>query len=76
EDARSVLSGVQGVLAVAELPDEGGRKRLRVTFDGEDALLSAMVQALAAQGIPVLNFTEQAQDLESVFMKVTKGIVS
>jgi ABC-2 type transport system ATP-binding protein len=76
EDAKSVLSGIQGVLAVAELPDEGGRKRLRVTFDGEDALLSAMVQALAAKGVPVLNFSEQAQDLESVFMKVTKGIVS
>lgn len=76
EDAKSALSGVQGVLAVTVLPDEGGRKRLRVTFDGEDALLSAMVQTLAAQGIPVLNFSEQAQDLESVFMKVTKGIVS
>jgi ABC-2 type transport system ATP-binding protein len=76
EDAKSILSGIQGVLAVAELPEESGRKRLRVTFDGEDALLSAMVQALAAQGIPVLNFSEQAQDLESVFMKVTKGIVS
>lgn len=76
EEAKSALSGVQGVLGVDVLPEEGGRKRLRVTFDGEDAILSAMVQALAAQGIPVLNFTEQQQDLESVFMKVTKGIVT
>jgi ABC-2 type transport system ATP-binding protein len=76
EDAKSALSAVQGVLGVDVLPEEGGRKRLRVTFDGEDAILSAMVQALAAQGIPVLNFAEQQQDLESVFMKVTKGIVT
>ncbi|MBO9310284.1 MAG: ABC transporter ATP-binding protein [Chloroflexi bacterium] len=76
EEAKSVLSGIQGVLAVAELPEEGGRKRLRIAFEGEDALLSAMVQALAAQGIPILHFSEQTQDLESVFMKVTKGIVS
>ncbi len=76
DEAKQVLGAIHGVLEISDLPDEGGRKRLRVAFEGEDTILSSMVQALAAKGIPVLNFNEQAQDLESVFMKVTKGIVT
>lgn len=76
DEAKQVLGTLQGVLEISDLPDESGRKRLRVAFEGEDTILSGMVQALAAKGIPVLNFNEQAQDLESVFMKVTKGIVT
>ncbi len=76
DEAKQVLGAIQGVREISDLPDEGGRKRLRVSFEGEDTILSSMVQALAAKGIPLLNFNEQAQDLEAVFMKVTKGIVT
>ncbi|MCE7946428.1 MAG: ABC transporter ATP-binding protein [Chloroflexi bacterium CFX4] len=76
DEAKQVLGAIHGVREISDLPDEGGRKRLRVVFEGEDTILSSMVQALAAKGIPVLNFNEQTQDLEAVFMKVTKGIVT
>lgn len=76
EDAKTVLGNIAGVIGVEEMPDEAGKKRLRVSFNGDDAIMSEMMQALANQGIPMVNFNEQSQDLESVFMKVTKGIVT
>jgi len=76
DEAKSVLGGVAGVVEVTMLPDEAGRKRVRVSFEGDDTVMSNMVQALASQGIPMMNLTEQSHDLETVFMKVTKGIVT
>jgi ABC-2 type transport system ATP-binding protein len=76
EDARAVLAAIPGVIEVLDMPDDQRRKRLRVQFNGADQMMSEMVQALAAQGIPVVNFSETEHDLETVFMKVTKGIVS
>jgi hypothetical protein len=64
------------VQQIVDLPDEQNKKRIRVDFTGEDTVMSEMVQALAAKSIPVINFSEQAHDLETVFMRVTKGIVS
>lgn len=47
-----------------------------VTYTGDDAgqviLLSALVQA----GLPVLSFSEEAGNLEEVFLTVTKGVGS
>lgn len=76
DEAKVVLGALNGVLEVTDLPDEAGRKRIKVTFSGDDQLLSDMVTTLAAKAIPMLNFAEQTQDLESVFLKVTKGIVT
>ncbi len=75
-EAKEALTAVQGVQQVVDLPDDQNKKRVRVDFVGEDTVMSEMVQALAAKGIPVINFSEQAHDLETVFMRVTKGIVS
>jgi ABC-2 type transport system ATP-binding protein len=74
DDARSVLLDVSGVINVEPLPDEGGKKLLRVSFTGDDAVMSTMMQTLASKGIPMVNFSEQSHDLETVFMKVTKGL--
>lgn len=76
DEAKQVLAAIPGVLEVVDLPDELGRKRVRVDFKGEDQVMSDMMQALAGRGIPMLNFTEQSHDLETVFMKVTKGVVT
>jgi ABC-2 type transport system ATP-binding protein len=76
EDAKRELVQMPSVVEVTELADDGGRQRLRVAFNGEDQVLTDMLQALSVQNIPVLNFNEEAHDLESVFMRVTKGIVS
>ncbi|HRE48693.1 MAG TPA: ABC transporter ATP-binding protein [Aggregatilineales bacterium] len=76
DEAKVALGKIMGVLDVQEIVEEAGRKRLRVHFDGDDTILSTMMQTLAAQAIPVVNFAEESEDLESVFLKVTKGIVS
>src|SRR5207302_513710 len=76
DEAKQTLATVQGVINVTDLPDEQNKKRVRADFTGDDAVMSAMVQALAAKGVPVINFSEQSRDLESVFMQITKGIVS
>ncbi|MBC8098885.1 MAG: ABC transporter ATP-binding protein, partial [Armatimonadetes bacterium] len=55
---------------------KGGRSRVRIDFTGDDEGVAALNQALGAGGISVFGFNEEIKDLESVFMKVTKGIVS
>ncbi|MCC7447739.1 MAG: ABC transporter ATP-binding protein [Anaerolineae bacterium] len=76
EEARQALLEIPGVQQVVDLPEEQGKKRIRVDFTGEDTIMSQMVQTLASKSIPVINFAEQSHDLETVFMRVTKGIVS
>lgn len=74
DEAKSVLLGIDGVINVEPLPDEASKKRLRVSFNGDDAILSAMMTAITSKGIPMVNFNEESHDLETVFMKVTKGL--
>ena len=75
-EASSILGGMPAVLQVVDLPDDQNRKRIRVDFNGEDSVITDMIQLLSGKGIPVVNFSEQSQDLEAMFMRVTKGIVS
>ncbi len=74
EEARQILGAIPGVQKVSDMPDDGGKKRLRVDFNGEDSALTTMMSALTSQSIPMVNFSEQSHDLEQVFMRVTKSI--
>ena len=76
QTARSVALGVAGVVAAEILEPKGGRSRVRIDFQGDDDGVAAISQALAAAGLAILGFQEEVRDLESVFMKVTQGIVS
>jgi ABC-2 type transport system ATP-binding protein len=76
DEAKATLLQVDGVAAVDDLPDKHGRKRIQVQFSGDDTGVSELLQALSRQDIPVINFSEQTRDLEAVFMRATKGIVS
>ncbi len=76
DEAKEVLAHFADVSNLRDLPDEHGRKRLRIEFGGDDAAISALLSALAARGVPVVGFSEETRDLESVFMRATKGIVS
>lgn len=76
DDAKEALGHIEGVSNIRELPDEHGRRRLRVDFGGDDAGMSELLRALSSRGIPVVNFSEETRDLEAVFMRATKGIVS
>lgn len=75
-EAKETLQHVTGVVEIRDLPDDHGRKRIRIDFSGDDSAMSQLLQALSARGIPVVNFSEETRDLESVFMRATKGIVS
>ncbi|GIK66060.1 MAG: ABC transporter [Chloroflexota bacterium] len=76
DEAKEALLHVEGILGIVDLPPEDGKIRIKVEFTGEDLRMSEMLQALTSKGIPVVNFAEESSDLEAVFMKATKGIVS
>jgi ABC-2 type transport system ATP-binding protein len=76
DEAKEALLHVEGVTSIDDMPDDHGRKRIRVDFSGDDEGLSALLTALSSKGLPVVNFSEETRDLEAVFMRATKGIVS
>ena len=77
DEAQQALLGRDGVLEM-RVPAANGDAHplLEVDFTGDDPAVSALLQHLITHNIPVLHFTESVQDVEEVFMKVTKGIVS
>jgi ABC-2 type transport system ATP-binding protein len=81
DEARQALTGREGVLAVRtpETPANAGPDApvvLDVDYSGDDAGVSRLLQDLVSLGVPVLHFSETVHDLEDVFMRATKGIVS
>lgn len=80
--ASALLADMPAVVTVKPEPDaalangeqSGGRPRLEVEFLGDDVALSEVLAALVKQGIPVLDFSEDRRDLETVFMRATKGL--
>ncbi len=76
DEAKQALGTIEGVQQIVDMPDDAGKKRLRVEFNGDDSALTAMMTVLTGRGVPVVNFSEQSHDLEDVFMKVTKGLVT
>lgn len=73
---RSVVSTIEGVVNVVDLEPKGGRSRVRIDFTGDDDAVIALNQSLTAANVAVLGFAEETRDLEAMFMRVTKGIVS
>jgi len=76
DEAKEAMMHIEGVTGIEDLPEERGRKRIRVDFAGDDSGVTLLLQALSSRGIPVVNFSEETRDLEAVFMRATKGIVS
>ncbi len=76
DEAKEALQPIAGVTEIKDLADDHGRKRIQVDFNGDDAGVSEMLKVLSSRGIPVVNFSEETRDLEAVFMRATKGIVS
>ncbi|NDJ60125.1 MAG: ABC transporter ATP-binding protein [Chloroflexi bacterium] len=79
ETAQKVMALMQNrdlVIGVTELKPQGGRARVRIDFTGDDDGVADLSQALNNEGIAILGFAEEIKDLETMFMSVTKGIVS
>lgn len=76
EQVRSLVATMGDVLRVEIGDPKGGRSRVSIDFAGDDDGVSAINQKIASAGISILGFNEEIKDLESVFMSVTKGIVT
>lgn len=78
EDARAVLANLPGVSSVRLR--EGFIRADWIMFEaeflGDDEALRSLLAALLEKGLPVVHFSEETQDLEEVFMRATRGIVS
>jgi ABC-2 type transport system ATP-binding protein len=76
--ARATLEGIDEVLGLEEAQQQvdDGRTRLEFDFSGDDAALSDILTRLVSQGIPVIHFNSDSRDMEEVFMRATKGLVT
>ncbi len=78
EAAQATLSAAPGVLAVR--PQEGltsaGWISQEAEFQGDDAALQQLLSYLIQRDLPIVHFSEDTQNLEKVFMQVTRGVVS
>jgi ABC-2 type transport system ATP-binding protein len=76
EKVRMLIAGMPDVVNVEILEAKAGRDRVRIDFTGDDDGVAAINQKLHGAGIAILGFTEETKDLEAMFMRVTKGIVT
>ncbi len=76
DEARQLLSGLSAISAVKETGRQNGYTHLELEFSGDDAALSQVLAALVKAGIPVVHFTADSRDLEAVFLRATKGLVT
>ncbi|MBL8153303.1 MAG: ABC transporter ATP-binding protein [Anaerolineae bacterium] len=76
ERVKTLVATLPGVLDVQFLEPKSGRSRVRIDFTGDDEGIAAINQALTGAQIAILGFTEETKDLEAMFMRVTKGIVT
>jgi ABC-2 type transport system ATP-binding protein len=76
EQVKSLVAAIPDVLEVAIIEPRAGRSRVQINFAGDDDGVAALNQKLHGAGILILGFNEETKDLESMFMRVTKGIVT
>lgn len=76
EKIKALVAELPGVIAVEILEPKAGRSRVRIDFTGNDDGVAEINQKITSSGVAVLGFSEEVKDLESMFMRVTKGIVT
>ena len=78
ENAQATLAVLPGISAVRAQDGLGKADwvALEAEFVGDDEALRALLADLIAQGLPIVHFSEDTHNLEEVFMRATRGIVS
>lgn len=77
ERAKSLVSPVEGILDVIEIEaSDKGRPRLLIHYSGEDEGVAAISRTLSDAGVAIVGFSEEERNLEAVFMRATKGLVT
>jgi ABC-2 type transport system ATP-binding protein len=56
--------------------NDGAHLRLEFDFSGDDRALSGLLGELVSHGIPVIHFSSDSRDMEEVFLRATKGLVT
>ncbi|HEX9744882.1 MAG TPA: ABC transporter ATP-binding protein [bacterium] len=72
EEAKELLLGQENVEDV-QITSPG---LLKLSYKGDTDLVPDLMDMLKEKGIKVLSFSEEETDLEDLFMRVTKGIVT
>jgi ABC-2 type transport system ATP-binding protein len=77
ERAVAILTALLDVKSARRGPGEAGRgEEIKVEYTGDAGETYRLLDALRDGGIKVLAMAEQQTDLEDIFLKVTKGVVS
>jgi ABC-2 type transport system ATP-binding protein len=76
EKVKSMVIAMPNVVNVEVLDPKSGRSRVRIDFTGDDDGVAAINQKLHSENIAILGFSEETKDLEAMFMRVTKGMVT
>jgi ABC-2 type transport system ATP-binding protein len=72
----TLINSVRDVQKAELMTPRGGHSRVRVEFGGDDEGVIALNRKLVQEGIALLGFQEEVRDLEHMFMRVTKGLVT
>lgn len=77
-NAQAALASYPGISAVRPQEGLGHAEWLsfEADFGGDDKALHAFLASMLQQGLPVIQFSQDTKNLEEVFMRTTKGIVS
>jgi len=76
DEVKTIVSGVEGVMHVQTIAPKGGRSRVQIDFTGDQDGVAKINRLLSQSDILIYGFNEEVKDLESLFMGVTKGIVT
>ena len=76
EKAVTAAQELPRVVAAEVIAPKNGRARLRIDFAGNDEDLAALSRKLFDDSIMILGFSEEEKDLEHMFMRVTRGLVT
>lgn len=76
EKVKALVAGLADVLAVNIIEPKNDRSRVQIDFGGDDDGVATLNQKLNQADILIFGFQEEVKDLESIFMGVTKGIVT
>ncbi len=77
EQAKAVFGTIEGILDINQIDNsDKGRPRLRVHFSGEDEGVALISRKLSAENIAIVGLNEEERNLEAVFMRATKGLVT
>jgi len=76
EEAAKLLADVKGIMTV-DITQDNGQARLDITIDPSSGLpMSDLPSRLIAQGFRLSSMHQEKVNLETAFMRLTKGLVS